>query len=79
MHSPGKVYNIGPKQNDKQEKGDDMASRICPFMSGDNGNGLRKVECIGPECQLYYDEAEQCALNEVVEYLDMMNTSLMMK
>ncbi len=56
-----------------------MPAKICPFMSGDNGNGLRKVECIGTECQFFYEESEQCGLNEIIEYLDMMNTSLMMK
>jgi len=56
-----------------------MTLRICPFLSSDHGNGLQKVECISTECQFFYDESEQCGLNEIIDYLDMMNTSLMMK
>ncbi|MFO8100747.1 MAG: hypothetical protein R6U37_01050 [Dehalococcoidia bacterium] len=56
-----------------------MAGKICPLMSSDQGNGLQKVECIGDECQFYREDSEQCCLNDIVEYLDMMNTSLMMK
>ena len=52
-----------------------MSDKICPFMSGEQS----KVSCIKGECQLYVDDAEQCSVNEIVAYLDMMNTSLMMK
>ena len=56
-----------------------MPLGICPLLSSDQGNGLQKITCMGAGCQFFYDEAEQCGLNEIVDYLDMMNTSLMMK
>ena len=56
-----------------------MPSKICPFISNSQGTELNKIQCIGNECQFFYDEPEQCGLNEIVDYLDMMNTTLMMK
>ncbi len=49
--------------------------KICPIMSNDQA----KVQCLATECQFFVEDADQCGFNEVVEYLDMMNTTLMMK
>ena len=56
-----------------------MSLKVCPFLSSHQGSELQKVNCIGTECQSFVEEAEQCGLNEIVDYLDMMNTTLMMK
>ena len=52
-----------------------MPEKVCPFMS----DSQSKVTCIKEECQFYVEDAGQCIANEIVEYLDNINTSLMMK
>ncbi len=56
-----------------------MPSKVCPLMSSDQGNGLCKVYCLGAECQFYVEESEQCFVQEALDYLDIINTSLMIK
>lgn len=52
-----------------------MPDKICPFMSNENA----KVTCLGAECQIFVEETGQCSINEFLEYLDNINTSLMMR